>query len=126
MNLTLWIIAGVLAVAFLGSGALKLVQTREKLAASGMGWAEDFSDGAVKSIGALEILGAVGLILPALLGIAPVLVPVAAVGLVLVMLGAVVTHLRRQETASIVVPLVLVALAVVVAVGRFGPQSFTS
>ncbi|HEX9353566.1 MAG TPA: DoxX family protein [Streptosporangiaceae bacterium] len=83
MNIALWVIAGLLAVAFLASGAMKLTRPKEKLAASGMGWAEDFSAGTVKAIGTLEVLAAVGLILPAALDIAPVLVPLAAVGLVL-------------------------------------------
>jgi uncharacterized membrane protein YphA (DoxX/SURF4 family) len=125
MNIGLWIIAGLLAVVFLASGAMKLTQPKEKLATSGLGWVEDFGAGTVKAIGALEVLAAVGLILPAALDIAPVLVPLAAVGLVLLMLGAIITHLRRHETQPIVVTLPLLALAAVVAWGRFGPQSFT-
>lgn len=125
MNIALWIIAGLLAVAFLANGAMKLIQPKEKLVASGMGALEDFSAGAVKAIGALEVLAAVGLILPAVLDIAPVLVPLAAVGVVLLMVGAIITHLRRHETQGLVLPLVLLALAVFVAWGRFGPQSFT-
>jgi uncharacterized membrane protein YphA (DoxX/SURF4 family) len=125
MNVALWIIAGLLAVAFLAGGVMKLIQPKEKLAASGMGFVEDFSAGTVKAIGALEVLAAVGLILPAALDIAPVLVPLAAVGLVLLMVGAIITHLRRHEAQAIVVNLALLALAVLVAWGRFGTQSFT-
>jgi uncharacterized membrane protein YphA (DoxX/SURF4 family) len=125
MNIALWIIAGLLAVAFLASGAVKLARPKEKLAALGMGWVEDFSAGAVKAIGTLEVLAAVGLILPAALGIAPVLVPLAAVGLVVLMAGAIITHLRRHEAQVIASPMALLALAVLVAWGRFGPQSFT-
>jgi hypothetical protein len=124
MNVALWIIAGLLAVAFLGSGAMKLIQPREKLAASGLGWVEDFSAGTVKAIGTLEVLAGVGLILPAALDIAPVVAPLAAVGLVLLMVGGFITHLRRRESQGIVVTLVLLALAAFVAWGRFGPQSF--
>jgi uncharacterized membrane protein YphA (DoxX/SURF4 family) len=125
MNIALWIIAGLLAVAVLASGAMKLARPKEKLAAFGMGWVEDFSAGAVKAIGALEVLAAVGLILPAALGIAPVLVPLAAVGLVVLMVGAIITHLGRHEAQVIASPMALLALAVLVAWGRFGPQSFT-
>lgn len=125
MNIALWSIAGLLAVAALASGARKLTQPMEKLAAAGWGWVEDFSAGAVKAIGTLEVLAGVGLILPAALGIAPVLVPLAAVGLVLLMVGAIITHLRRHEAQAIVVNLVLLAVAAFVAWGRFGPQSFT-
>jgi uncharacterized membrane protein YphA (DoxX/SURF4 family) len=125
MNIALWIVAGLMAATFLASGATKLAQSKEKLAASGMPVVEDFSAGAVKAIGILEVLAAVGLILPAALDIAPVLVPLAAVGLVLLMVGAIITHLRRHEAQAIVVNLALLALAVLVAWGRFGPQSFT-
>jgi uncharacterized membrane protein YphA (DoxX/SURF4 family) len=124
VDIVLWIIAGVLAAAFLAAGLMKLGQPRKKLAAAGMRWVEDFGDGAVKGIGALEVLGAIGLILPALLDIAPVLVPIAATGLALVMVGAIVTHARRREPPAIVVNLVLLALAAVVAWGRFGPYAF--
>jgi uncharacterized membrane protein YphA (DoxX/SURF4 family) len=124
MNIALWITAGLLAVAFLASGAMKLIQPKEKLPAS-WGWVKDFSAGSIKAIGALEVLAAVGLILPAALDIAPVLVPLAAVGLVLLMVGAFIVHVRHREAQAIVVTLVLFALAVFVAWGRFGPQSFT-
>jgi uncharacterized membrane protein YphA (DoxX/SURF4 family) len=124
VNVVLWIVAGVLAAAFLGAGLMKLAQPRKRLADSGMGWTEDFSDGAVKGIGALEVLGALGLILPAALDVVPVLVPVAAVGLAAVMLGAIVVHTRRKETSNVVVTVVLLALAVFVAWGRFGPHAF--
>lgn len=126
MDIVLWIIAGLLAAAFLAGGAMKLTQPKPRLAASGMGFVEDFSAGWVKAIGTLEVLAAVGLVLPAVLGIAPVLVPLAAVGLVLLMIGAMITHLRRREASAIVVNLTVLTLAVLVAWGRFGAQSFTS
>lgn len=126
MNITLWIIAGLLAVAFLAGGVMKLAQPREKLAASGMPVFEDFSAGTVKAIDTLEVMAAAGLILPAALEIAPVLVPLAAVGLVLLMVGAIIAHLRRHEAQAVAVNLTFLALAVVVAWGRLGPQPFTS
>jgi hypothetical protein len=125
MNIALWIIAGLLAAVFLAGGAQKVLQPKEKLVASGFGVFEDFGAGTVKAIGVLEILAAVGLILPAALDIAPVLVPLAAVGVVSLMVAAAVVHVRRHETRTIVAPLALLALAVLVAWGRFGPQSFT-
>ncbi|MBK6870762.1 MAG: DoxX family protein [Kineosporiaceae bacterium] len=124
MNVFLWILAGLLAVAFLGAGAMKLSQPKAKLSASGMPWVDDFSAGQVKTIGALEVLAAIGLIGPPLTGIAPVLAPLAALGLVLTMIGAAVVHARRGETQGIVVNAVLLILAAVVAWGRFGPYSF--
>ena len=128
MNLTLWIIAGLLAVAYLAGGGGKLIMPKKKIAAIGPSarWVEDFSAGSVKAIGALEVLGAVGLILPAATGIAPVLVPLAALGLVLIMVGAVITRLRRHEPKPMVADLAYLALAGFVAWGRFfGPESFT-
>ncbi len=124
MNVVLWIVAGVLAAAFLGAGLMKLAQPREKLVESGMGWAGDFSPGVVKAIGALEVLGALGLILPAVFDVATVLVPLAAVGLALIMAGAIVVHARRKETPMVVANVVLLALALFVAWGRFGDYSF--
>lgn len=126
MNIALWIVAGVLAAVFLTAGAVKLILPKAKLVdAPAQGWAEDFSATAVKSIGILEVLAAVGLILPAVLGIVPVLVPLAAIGLALVMVGAIFTHLRRGEAKSIAGNVVYLALAVFVAWGRFGLQPFT-
>ena len=126
MNVVLWIVAGLLALAFLAAGGMKLTQSKEKLAASGMGWTEDFSAGMIKAIGGLEVLAAIGLILPPLLKIAPVLAPLAALGLILLMIGAAITHARRKETPMIAINAVLLVLAVVVAWGRFGPYSISS
>jgi hypothetical protein len=99
---------------------------KEKMAGMGVAarWVEDFSPGALKAIGALELLAAAGLILPAALDIAPVLVPLAATGAVLLFVGAVIMRLRRHEV-YFVVDLVYLALAAFVAWGRFGPESFT-
>lgn len=74
MNITLWILAGVLAAAFLASALAKL-QPREKLIAGGFTWAEDYSSTQVKLIGLVEAAGAVGLVLPAAVGTMEVLSP---------------------------------------------------
>jgi hypothetical protein len=124
MDVFLWIAAGMLAAAMLAVGSLKLAKSQADLAASGQGWVEDFSAGMVKTIGVLEVLAAIGLILPALLGIASILVPLAATGVVLLMIGAAVTHARRREYKNIVVNAVLAALALIIAVSRFGTHSF--
>lgn len=124
MNVVLWIVAGVLALAVLGAGGMKLARSREQLREAGMGWVDDFSPGAVKAIGTAEVAGALGLVLPPLVDVATWLAPLAAVGLLLTMLGAVVVHLRRGETPMVVPPLVLGVLAAVVAWGRFGPYPF--
>ncbi|MCX6463342.1 MAG: DoxX family protein [Pseudonocardiales bacterium] len=117
MGVVAWILQIVLALAFLAAGGMKLVRPKPALVGAGMGWADDFSDSAIKGIGALEVLGALGLILPAVTGIAPVLVPIAALGLALTMAGAIAVHVRRKET--IVPPLVLGVLALALAVIRF-------
>src|ERR687893_9045 len=94
MNLSLWIIAGLLAVVYLAAGVGKLIVPKEKL--------------------------------PTATDIAPVLVPLAALGLVLIMVGAVITRLRRHEPKAMVADLAYLALAGFVAWGRFfGPESFT-
>ena len=125
MDLTLWIVAGMLAAAYLFAGVAKLVVPKEKLAATPAGgWANDFSSGAVKALGALEILAAAGLILPAALDIAPVLVPLAAGGLVLLMAGATMTRIRRHEVKPMMADLTYLVLAAFVVWGRLGPESF--
>ena len=125
MDVVLWILAGLLAAVFLAAGSMKLLRTKEQLASSGMGWVEDFSPGMVKLVGLLEVLAAIGLVLPAALDIAPVLAPLAALGLVVMMIGAAVVHVRRKELNTIAPSLVLLVLAAVVTWGRFGPYSFT-
>lgn len=126
MNLALWIVAGLLAVAYFAGGAVKLIVPKGKFAAlRGAGWANDVSAGTFKAIGALEALAAVGLILPALVDIATFFVPLAALGLVLLMTGAAITRLRRGQFKFMVGDLAYLALAAFVAWGRFGPESFT-
>jgi len=126
MNLALWIVAGLLAAVLLVSSS-KIFVPKEKIAGMGAAtrWVEDFSPGALKAIGALEILATAGLILPAVLDIAPVLVPVTATCVALLFTGAVIMRLRRGEKVTVVGDLVYLALAVFVAWGRFGPESFT-
>ena len=126
MNLALWIVAGLLAVVALTGGVSKTFVPKEKLAAiPGGQWTGDFGAGFVKSLGILELLAAIGLILPALVGVAPVLVPVTAACWVLLMIGAMVTHLRHDGAAKFVaLNLTYLALAAFLAWGRFGPASF--
>ena len=118
MDTALWILQVLLAVAFVGAGLMKLTQPKAKIAER-MAWANDFSDTQVKFIGLVELLGAVGLILPAITRILPILTPLAAVGLVLTMIGAALTHIRRGEMPMVLPNLVLLVLAAIVAYGRF-------
>lgn len=127
MNLTLWIAAGLLALVALTGGITKTFVPREKLAQhEGARWTRDFSPGFVKSLGLLEIVAAAGLILPAVVDVAPVMVPVTAVCWIALMIGAMVTHGRLGQTKLVLVNVVYVALAAFIAVGRFGPESFTA
>ncbi|MFD5795830.1 DoxX family protein [Streptomyces diastatochromogenes] len=127
MDLALWIAAGLLAAVALAGGVSKAFVPLEKLAAAPGGeWTEDAGVGFVRSLGVLELLAAVGLILPAVVGVAPVLVPVTAVCWVLLMAGAMITHIRHDGLEFVVLNLVYLALAAFIAWGRFGPASFTA
>ena len=126
MDLALWIVAGLLAAVLLVSTS-KMFVPREKMASVGAAaeWVLDFSPGALRAIGTLEILAAAGLILPAVLDVAPVLVPVTATCVALLFTGGTIMRLRRGEKATILPDLVYLAMAVFMAWGRFGPESFT-
>jgi len=123
MGVWLSVVAVVLAVGFTAAGAMKVLQPKEKLVASGMSWTDDFPTDTLKLVGATEILGGLGVILPKATGIAPVLAGAAAVGLSLVMLGAAAVHVRRREPLMILVNLILLAMAIFVAWGQFGSHS---
>ncbi len=118
MNTALWIAQILLAIAFLLSGSMKAFRPKADMEKN-MAWVNDFSQTNLRLIGILEVLGALGLILPAVTGILPILTPLAASGLALIMVGAMITHLRRGEFSAIIANLVLFALAVFVAYGRF-------
>jgi uncharacterized membrane protein YphA (DoxX/SURF4 family) len=116
----LWTTQLLLAAIFLATGLTKLSQPRSQLAAGPMSWAADVTDVQFRTVGLLEVLGALGLVLPGALGVAPLLTPLAAVGLAMTMVGAIVTHVRTGETDRLAVPLVLLTLTLFVATARFG------
>jgi uncharacterized membrane protein YphA (DoxX/SURF4 family) len=118
MNIALWVIQGLLALVFLMAGFMKASQPIEKLKKR-MNYVNYTSAGIVRLIGILEFLGAVGLILPAATGILPWLTPVAAIGLVLAMIGAIIVHFRLNEAKAIGTPLILLLLALIIVIGRF-------
>ena len=118
MNIVLWIIQILLAIVFLMVGIMKVTQPKEKLLEKGMESAEDFAPNTIRLVGVLEVLGAIGVVLPALTGILPWLTPLAAVGLALTMVGATLTHLRRGEYPKIITTVILFALTVFVAYGQ--------
>ena len=117
MNIALWITSGLLAFAVTAAGAAKIFTPRLKLVPK-MKWAATWSDAQVKLLGTAELLGGIGLIVHHLTGILPILTPIAAVCLAILMVGAVKTHIDLKEPPA--APAVLAALAVFVALGRFG------
>jgi len=122
MNTIIWIAQGILAAVFLAAGLLKLTNTRETLKDK-TPYVEDFTDGQVKAIGALEVLGAVGVVLPAALKVLPVLSPIAACGQALTMVAAAATLIRRGEYSHVPLNVFIFGLAVFVAVERFGAHA---
>jgi DoxX-like family len=119
VEIALWIVSGLLAAAYLFAGTNKAIRPKDKLVAGGLTWAGDFSPATIKFIGIVEILGAIGLILPWLTGIAPVLTPIAATGLVIVQLLAIIVHIRRHEAKVIPMNLLLLVAALFIAIFRF-------
>lgn len=125
MNLTLWIAAGLLAAVALAGGVTKVFVPRTRLAAQHGGeWTRNANPGFIKTLGALELLAAFGLILPAALGIAPGMVAVTAGCWVALMIGAMVTHGRLGQPGFVALNAVYLALALFIAWGRLGPWPF--
>lgn len=118
MNVTLWIVQAVLALAYLGAGSAKLLQPRTKLQPA-MPYVEDLPEWLIKFIGAVEILGAGGLLLPALTNVYPVLTPIAAVGLAVLQVLAGLLHVKRREFSNLPINAALCGVAAFIAYGRF-------
>ncbi len=114
MVVAYWIVAGLLALLFLYSGGMKVARSREQLAPM-MSWVETMPMPRVRAIGAVEILGAIGLVLPPLTGIAPVLAVVAAIGLAVLQVLAAAFHVSRGEASKIGLNIALVVLGAVAA-----------
>src|SRR6266566_4789023 len=118
LTIALWMVQILLALGFTLSGFGKVSQPVEKLWAR-MNWAKHVAPPVIRLIGSLEILGALGLIVPKATGSLPWLTPVAAVGLVLTMMGAILTHVSLHEAKVVGVNAVLLLLALFIAVGSF-------
>ena len=119
MDTVLWIGQGILAAIFLGSGIAKSTMSKKRLIDSGQTGVVFFPLPAIRFIAALELLGVLGIILPWLTGIAPVLTPLAAVGFAGLMIGASITHTKLREPRNVAINAAIFAVAVFVAVGRF-------
>jgi hypothetical protein len=112
MLIAYWIVAGLLAVLYLYSGGVKIVRSKDALRPM-MQWVDDLTLGAVRAIGVLEVLGAIGLILPPLVGILPGLAFAAAIGLTLVQVGATIVHVRRHDTIWLNLAVLVASIVVV-------------
>jgi len=123
MNITLWIIQSALAIAFFMAGAMKAFASKDVLREKIGDWVDQYSSAALKSIGTLELLGALGLILPGVFDLYPILTPLAALGLSFTMVGAIQVHLKRKEIDKMKFNAILMILALSVAAGRFMIQS---
>ena len=118
MNIALWIGQGMLAIVFVASGLLKSTQSKERMMAIGQTGVRDYPLGFIRFIALCELLGAGGLIVPWATGILPILTPLAAIGLSVVLIGAARAHLRLHEPGNVAITLALLALVAFVAFGR--------
>ncbi|QRY47141.1 DoxX family protein [Mycolicibacterium boenickei] len=121
MHTTLWIITIVAAAAYLAGGASLLFMSRQKYRSLGSNqhWVDDFGDGHLTAIATIKLVGAIGLVLPVAVGIAPVLTPVAACGLALFMAGAATTRFRRSEWPYMAGDIVFIGVFAFLAWGWF-------
>lgn len=126
MNLALWIVTILLAVVlFISSAKLVLPKSKMLSIAGTVGaWIEDFSPRQIKALGVADLLGAIGLILPAVVGIAEFMVPVTAVCVAALFTGAIIVRVRRGQPKTAIGDAVYLIIAVFIAVGRFGPWAF--
>jgi len=118
MNIALWICQGLLAAVFASSGLAKSVLSKKRMIETGQTGVRDYPLPFIRFIAASELLGAVGLIAPCATRIAPVLTPLAAAGLGVVMIGAARAHARLREPRSVAANISLLSLCAFVAIGR--------
>ncbi|WP_036510339.1 DoxX family protein [Nocardia aobensis] len=123
MSIFLWSLQSVLAALIGLSGINKLVQPKASLDGK-FPWMQTVSQGRIRFIGFVELIGAAGVIAPGATGVAPILTPIAAVGLMIFAVLAALLHIRRKEISGVLTVTVLFALAAVIAWGRFGPYGW--
>lgn len=126
MNIVLWIVTGALAIAFGIGGATQIIFTKERYRsiASSQHWVDDFDAGHIKAIGTIKVIGVIGMVVPPLVGILPILSPIAACGLMLVMSGAATTRFRRSEWGLMAGDVAYLLAFAFVAWGRFSLAPF--
>lgn len=117
-NIGLWVAQIILAAVYVMAGFMKLTQPIDALVASGMAYAGDYPELLTRFIGTMEVLGAIGIILPAATRIAPFLTPLAALGFATIQVLAIGLHTMRGELQVLPVNFVLLALALFVLWGR--------
>ncbi|MDR9417032.1 MAG: DoxX family protein [Gracilimonas sp.] len=118
MNIAIWILQVLMALMFMMAGSMKILQPKDQLKEKVGDWVDDFSAISIKSIGVLEVFGALGLVLPMILNILPVLTIWAASGLAMTMIGAIVLHISRKEYKMLITNFVLLILVSTIAIGR--------
>jgi hypothetical protein len=107
----LWIVNVFAAVGFLGTGSLKAFVPKPRLRAWGLAWTDDFTAPVIRLLGVAELVGAVGLIVPLATRILPLLSPIAAVCLAVLMVGAITVHVRRSESFAPAAVMLVVSVA---------------
>ncbi|MGA8545553.1 MAG: DoxX family protein [Mycobacterium sp.] len=117
MNALLWTLQVLLAVVFAGSGAAKISRSKDQLIASGQTGVAPFPLPVIRVTALCELLGAVGILVPRLVGIAQFLTPAAAAGFAIVMVGAIGSHAYLREPRNVALTSVIFIAAVTVAVG---------
>lgn len=119
MNIALWVVQIILALIFFMAGTMKLIKSKNELRENLGDWLDQYSGSTIKLIGLLEVLGAIGMILPITINFFPILTPIASIGLALTMIGAMKIHIDRKESDKVKMNVLLLLLAVFVAIGRF-------
>ena len=120
MTIVLWVIQCLLALALAGFGIARLVRSREQVVGT-FPYLEQFPTPAIRALGVCELAAGLGLVLPGLIGIAPVLVPLAALGALALALAGTALHWWRSETTPAAINSIFIALLILTAWGRSGP-----
>jgi uncharacterized membrane protein YphA (DoxX/SURF4 family) len=118
VNALLWTLQGSLAAIFAASGLAKISQPKDRLIASGQTGVAPFPVPVIRITAFCELLGAVGILVPRLLAVGEFLVPAAAGGFAIVMVGAIASHAHLREPRNVVLTVAIFIVAVTVAAGR--------
>lgn len=117
LHIVLWVVQGLLAAAFGLAGFMKMTAPLDELAKNGMTFVNEYSSGMVRFIGISELIGAIGLIIPSVFRFKPVLTPLAALGLAIIMVLATIYHIMHKE--PFISSAIIFALTVFIIWGRY-------